>query len=117
MEITNLGKVDTTIDRMIAENYKYNDQSNIDEIQGWFDTKKSKLILARNLQKSYVETWNISVSEVSQLLYLEVSKFDEISNNRCIQVLVELLHDYGLIDKDSNRAGHYVPVSNLKKAS
>ena len=29
-------------------------------------------------------------------------------------MLVELLHDYGLIEKDSNREGHYVPVSNLK---
>ena len=54
------------------------------------------------------------MSEVFQLLYLELSKFDEISNDGCIQVLVELLHNYDLIDKDINREVHYVLLSNLK---
>ena len=49
------------------------------------------------------------------MLYLELSKFDEISNDGCIQVLVELLHDFGLINKDPNREGYYVKVDNLEQ--
>lgn len=34
--------------------------------------------------------------------------------NYCIQVLVELLHNYGLIDKYIYRERHCVPILNLK---
>ena len=37
------------------------------------------------------------------MLYLDLSKFDEISNDGCIQMLVEMLYDFGLIDKDMDR--------------
>ena len=47
-------------------------------------------------------------------MYLDLSKFDEISNDGCIQMLVEMLHDYGLIDKDENRKGHYKLVNNIQ---
>ena len=42
-----------------------------------------------------------------------MSKFDEISNDKCIQVLVELLHDFVLMEKDINRDDHYVTVNKL----
>lgn len=42
------------------------------------------------------------------MVYLELSKHDEISIDSSIQVLVELLHDYGLIDKDTSKYGNYV---------
>lgn len=41
-----------------------------------------------------VVSWNISVKEYSQVMYLDHSKFDEISNDGCIQMLLEMLHDY-----------------------
>ena len=47
-------------------------------------------------------------------MYLDLSKFDEISNDGCIQMLVEMLHDYGLIDKDKNRIGYYKAVDSIR---
>ena len=52
----------------------------------------------------------------SEVMYLELSKFDEISNDGCIQMLVELLYDYGLIDKHETKKEHYEPVNDLDHA-
>ena len=60
-------------------------------------------------------SWNKSAPEVSMLMYLELSKFDEISNDGSVQVLIELLHDYGLIEKDTGNIGHYSLVENIDK--
>lgn len=40
------------------------------------------------------------------MVYLELSKHDEISNDGSIQAPVELLHDYELIDKDTTKNGN-----------
>ena len=47
------------------------------------------------------------------MLYLDLSKFDEISNDGCIQMLVEMLRDFGMIDKDQDRPGHYKLANNV----
>lgn len=60
-----------------------------------FNMNKSKLMRAQSFQRHYIKSWNSNRLEVSQMLYIELSKFDEISNDGCIQVLVELLHDFG----------------------
>ena len=53
------------------------------------------------------------MKESSQILYLDLSKFDEISNDGYIQMLIKILHDFGLIDKDVDRNGHYKLANNL----
>ena len=51
--------------------------------------------------------------ETSQLLYLDLSKFDEIYNDMHIQILVELFHYYELINKNHSRKGYYKTVPNI----
>ena len=87
------------IDIVNAEAIKYRDQNNIDAITSLFNTNKSSFMRVRDFQKNYVASWNKSAPEVSMLMYLELSKFDEVSNDGSVQVLIELLHDYGLIEK------------------
>ena len=77
-------------------------------------SNKVLLTKATDFHTRYVFSWNISVKECSQVMYLDLSKFDEISNDGCIQMLVEMLHDCGLIDKDINRVGHYKLVDNIQ---
>ena len=103
------------INKKKEDRSKYNDQRNIDYISSLFNKPNSSLLIARNFQNNYIQSWNSSVLEISHLLYPKLSKFDEISNYGWIKILVKLLHDYGLIDKDINRDGHYLPVSNLVK--
>ena len=92
---------------------KYHDQTNINSMKNMLNTNNANLMRARLFQHNYVKTWNSNALEVSQMLYLELSKFDEISSDCCIQVLDELLHDFGLIEKDINRDGHYVTIDKL----
>ena len=44
-----------------------------------------------------------------------MSKFDEISNNGCMQVLVELLHGFGISNEDMYHSGNYVPLHDLQQ--
>ena len=41
------------------------------------------------------------------MVYLDLSKHNQISNDGSIQVLVELLNDFGMIDKDRDNCGSY----------
>ena len=45
--------------------------------------KSNKVLLTQaNLSQSrYIESWNINVKECSQVMYLDLSKFDEMSND------------------------------------
>ena len=95
------------IDMVNAEAIKYRDQNNIDEITSLFNRNKSSFMRVRDFQENYVASWNKSAPEVSMLMYLELSKFDEISNDGSVQVLIELLHDYGLIEKDTDKLLEY----------
>ena len=61
---------------------------------------------ARDFQVNDVSSWSKSSLEASMILYLELSKFDEISNDGSVQVLIEILHDCGLINKYPDRNGH-----------
>ena len=49
----------------------------------------------------------------SQMLYLDSSNFDDISSDGSIKILVEILHNFGLIDKDVDRNGHYELDNNI----
>lgn len=103
------------IDILNAESSKYSDQNNIDAVQLIFNKNISTCMRARDFQGNYVASWNKSAPEVSMLLDLELSTFDEISNDSSVQVLIELLHDYGLINKDTGKHGHYSLVENIGK--
>ena len=52
--------------------------------------------------------------KLSEVMYLELSKVSKTSNGGCIQMLVELLNDYGLIDKHPTKERHHQLVSNLE---
>lgn len=49
-------------------------------------------------------------------MYLELWNFDENSNDGYIYIcmLVNTLHDYGLIVKDATKTGYYKSVSDLE---
>eukprot|EP00978_Attheya_sp_CCMP212_P030616 scaffold113168_cov100-Attheya_sp.AAC.1 len=61
---------------------------------------------AKDFQSNYVNSWNPSVSYPTSMIYLPLSQHDEVSRDGCLQVIVELLHDFGLLKK-SHRKGHY----------
>ena len=72
------------IDATNIESIKYCDKNNIDTMKNIFNLNKATLMRARSFQRHYTQCWNSNASEVSQMLYLELSKFDEISNDGCI---------------------------------
>ena len=92
---------------------RYHDQTNMDEVKTVIQSNISNLTKAISFQKRYVTSWNINSMKASEVMYLELSKFDEISNDGCIQMLVELLYDYGLINKHDTKKGHYQPAVDL----
>ena len=102
------------IDACNNADIKYHDQTNNASIADIMHKNTADFMKACQFQQRYIHSWNVNLSEVSQVVYLELSKFDKISNDGCIQMLVELLHDYGLIEKDKTRKGHYKPVDNLE---
>ena len=79
----------------------------MDEVKAVFQTNSSSLAKASSFQKRNVTSWNINSMKASEVMYLELSKFVEISNDVCIQMLVQLLYDYGMIDKHETKKGHY----------
>ena len=57
--------------------------------------EKELFLKSASFQHSYTKSWNTTVTVTSQMVYLDLSKRDKISNNGAVQVLVELLHDCG----------------------
>ena len=89
------------------------DQNSVSTLCDFVRKNKVLLTKANVFQYCYVESWNINTNEYSQVMYLDLSKFDEISNDDCTQMLIEMLHDYSLIEKDMNKTGHYKLVNNI----
>ena len=80
---------------------KVNEDMNQNSVSTMCDIIRNNTVLmtqAKSFQSRYIESWNINVNECSQMMYLDLSKFDEISNDGCTQMLVEMLHDYGFIE-------------------
>ena len=74
-------------------------QNNIDFISNIFCSGKNLSLKAGLFQSKYTKSWNSNFAEISQMVYLELSKHYRISDDGAIQVLVELLYNYGLIKK------------------
>ena len=89
-------------------------QNNVDFITQIFMDKKELLVKSELFQRTYTKSWNPTVMETSQMIYLELSKHNKISNDGAIQVLVEFLHDYCLIDKDSDNYGSYILSTDIE---
>ena len=90
-------------DEFNTETHNYHNQSNIDNMVTAFNNNKESLLSVCSFQKQYTKSWNSRILEVSQLLYLNLSKFNELSNDGSIQILVEFRHDFGLSDKGVNK--------------
>jgi hypothetical protein len=69
---------------------------------------------AVNFQICYVESWNPMVQYPASLMYLPLRQHDEILKDGCLQVMVELLHDFGLLNKSETK-GHYDLTPNVEK--
>eukprot|EP00978_Attheya_sp_CCMP212_P000817 scaffold1711_cov60-Attheya_sp.AAC.5 len=69
---------------------------------------------ATDFQSQYVSTWNSAVKYPTSMICLPLSQHDEVSKDGCLQVIVKLLHDFGLLKK-SNRKGHYDLAPGAKK--
>ena len=59
-----------------------------------------------DFQSNFVSSWNPSIEYPTSMIYLPLSQHDEVSKDGCLQVIVELLHDFGLLTK-SERKGQY----------
>ena len=75
----------------------------MDEVKAVIQTNSSSLANAILIQKRYVTSWNINSMKTYDVVYLELLKFDEMINYGCIQMLVELLYDYDMIDKHETK--------------
>ena len=91
------------------------DPHNIDTMRNIINSRKVQLVQTRLFQDTHVSSWNINALIVSWLMYLEISKLDEVSNEGGVQVLVEMFHDFGLIEKDPSRKCHFNPVPSLEQ--
>ena len=78
---------------------RYNEPCTFKELRDIAFNTQSLFQKAACFQRLFVESWNPTVREVSQMLYLSLSRHEEVQKLGMIQMIVELLYDFGILEK------------------
>ena len=76
------------------------------------DDDRDMLAIAKQYQRDYASVINPHIREVAQLMLLRMSRFDEVTKEGALQVFIQLLYDFGLLDKHGNTA-NYKAVADI----
>lgn len=72
---------------------------------------QKNMIIAKRFQEEYTKSWNQTVDDVAQMIFLPMSPHDEITTSGSMQMYIELLNDFRLTDRADD--GEYRPADDI----